>query len=72
MMAGAGPYQGPVTGSLVNFFAPILPRRIGRISPGSGDRLGSFTDRHDHADLHPEQLFADDDQRGDAARSRPS
>ena len=33
VMAGAGPYQGPVTGTLVNFFAPVLPRRIGRINP---------------------------------------
>ena len=33
VMSGAGPYQGPVTGALVNFFAPILPRRIGRVSP---------------------------------------
>ena len=33
MMAGAGPYQGATTGSLINFFAPILPRRIGRITP---------------------------------------
>ena len=33
VMAGAGPYQGPVTGALVNFFAPILPRRLGRLSP---------------------------------------
>jgi hypothetical protein len=33
MMAGAGPYQGAVTGSLVNFFAPVLPRRIGRVNP---------------------------------------
>jgi hypothetical protein len=33
VMAGAGPYQGPVRGSLVNFFAPILPRRIGRLNP---------------------------------------
>src|SRR6478609_4282471 len=31
VMSGAGPYQGPATGALVNFFAPILPRRIGRI-----------------------------------------
>lgn len=30
MMAGAGPYQGDTTGSLVGFFAPILPRRLGR------------------------------------------
>jgi hypothetical protein len=33
VMAGAGPYQGAVTGSLINFFAPILPRRTGRVSP---------------------------------------
>ena len=36
IIAGAGPYQGPVTGSLVNFFAPVLPRRTGdcrRIRP---------------------------------------
>jgi hypothetical protein len=33
VMAGAGPYQGPVTGALVNFFAPILPRRLGRTNP---------------------------------------
>ena len=33
VMAGAGPYQGSVSGSLVNFFAPILPRRIGRLNP---------------------------------------
>jgi len=33
VMAGAGPYQGAVTGSLVNFFAPILPRRIGFLNP---------------------------------------
>jgi len=33
VMSGAGPYQGPVTGSLVNFFAPIIPRRIGRVNP---------------------------------------
>ena len=37
VMAGAGPYQGPVTGSLVNFFAPILPRRIGRLNPDAGN-----------------------------------
>ena len=33
VMAGAGPYQGPVTGSLVNFFASIVPRRLGRVNP---------------------------------------
>ncbi len=30
MMSGAGVYQGPVTGSLINFFAPIIPRRMGK------------------------------------------
>jgi hypothetical protein len=29
VMAGAGPYFGSRTGSLVNFFAPIVPRRLG-------------------------------------------
>jgi hypothetical protein len=33
MMAGAGPYQGSVTGSLISFFAPILPRRTGYTNP---------------------------------------
>jgi prepilin-type N-terminal cleavage/methylation domain-containing protein len=33
VMAGAGPYQGPVTGSLNNFFAPIIPRRTGYLNP---------------------------------------
>jgi len=33
VMSGAGPYQGPVTGSLVNFFAPIIPRRLGFLNP---------------------------------------
>src|SRR3954471_13308829 len=33
VMSGAGPYQGPVTGALVNYFAPILPRRIGLAKP---------------------------------------
>lgn len=32
IMAGAGVYQGPATGALVNFFAPIIPRRMGRAS----------------------------------------
>lgn len=31
--AGAGPYQGAVTGSLVNYFAPVVPRRLGRMNP---------------------------------------
>ena len=29
MMAGAGMYQGAVTGTLMNFFAPVIPRRPG-------------------------------------------
>ena len=29
VMAGAGVYHGSTTGSLINFFAPILPRRSG-------------------------------------------
>ncbi|MBI2220808.1 MAG: hypothetical protein HYU53_06330 [Acidobacteria bacterium] len=33
VMAGAGPYQGSATGSLATYFAPILPRRLGKISP---------------------------------------
>jgi len=28
-MAGAGLYAGPATGSLTNFFAPIIPRKMG-------------------------------------------
>jgi Prokaryotic N-terminal methylation motif len=32
MMAGAGPYFGDRTGSLLNFFAPVLPRRLGLIN----------------------------------------
>ena len=33
VMVGAGTYQGAITGSLNFFFAPILPRRWGRITP---------------------------------------
>jgi len=29
-MAGAGIYAGPQTGALTNFFAPIIPRRMGK------------------------------------------
>lgn len=42
MMAGAGPYQGTSTGSLLNFFAPVLPRRTGRVSPDPTDGAASF------------------------------
>jgi hypothetical protein len=37
VMAGAGPYQGATTGSLIKFFAPILPRRLGRLNPDAYD-----------------------------------
>ncbi len=43
IIAGAGPYQGPVTGSLVNFFASVLPRRTGDLSPDPTTGPGSFT-----------------------------
>ena len=42
VMAGAGPYQGASTGSLINFFAPILPRRTGRISPDPTTGANSY------------------------------
>lgn len=32
VMAGAGPYQGATTGSLLSFFAPILPYRAGQVN----------------------------------------
>jgi len=32
VMAGAGPYQGATTGSLMNYFAPILPYRAGALN----------------------------------------
>jgi prepilin-type N-terminal cleavage/methylation domain-containing protein len=32
-MAGAGTYTGPAGGPLTNYFAPIIPRRMGRLSP---------------------------------------
>ncbi len=43
IIAGAGPYQGPVTGSLVNFFASILPRRTGDLAADPTTGAGSFT-----------------------------
>jgi len=42
LIAGAGPYQGPVTGSLIGFFAPVLPRRVGDVSPDPAFGPGSF------------------------------
>ncbi len=43
MMAGAGPYQGNITGSLIKYFAPIIPRRVGDIAPDPAVGAGSFT-----------------------------
>ncbi len=42
VMAGAGTYQGATTGSLVNYFAPILPRRTGQVSADPATGTGSF------------------------------
>lgn len=42
VMSGAGPYHGASTGSLVNFFAPILPRRTGKTSPDPTQGPTSF------------------------------
>jgi type II secretory pathway pseudopilin PulG len=42
VIAGAGPYQGASTGSLINFFAPILPRRTGRTNPDPTQGPASF------------------------------
>lgn len=33
LMAGAGTYQGAVSGSLTNYFAPIVPRNMGSTAP---------------------------------------
>src|SRR5207249_1563183 len=43
MMAGAGPYQGPVTGSLMGFFAPILPHCWGNACPTAAGGVTSGT-----------------------------
>ena len=37
MMSGAGPYFGNRTGSLLSFFAPIIPRRTGRLNSEAHD-----------------------------------
>jgi prepilin-type N-terminal cleavage/methylation domain-containing protein len=42
IIAGAGPYQGPVTGSLVNFFASIVPRRVGDVGADPTTGAASF------------------------------
>jgi len=43
LMTGAGTYQGPVRGALVNFFAPIVPRRVGRTNPDPLDMFRTDT-----------------------------
>src|SRR5258706_4735510 len=43
MMAAAGPYQDPVTGTLVNFFPPIFPRLIGMVNSTAGTVFKSDT-----------------------------
>lgn len=40
VMAGAGTYSGFMAGTLDNYFAPILPHKVGTISP---DAPGTFT-----------------------------
>jgi hypothetical protein len=42
IMAGAGTYQGPIRGALVNFFAPVMPRRVGRTNPDPTVGNGSY------------------------------
>ena len=41
-MAGAGVYQGASTGSLLNWFAPILPRRTGFLNPDPTQGAASY------------------------------
>lgn len=43
VMAGAGPYQGPLTGALTQYFAPILPRKTGYSSPDAYN--SAYSDR---------------------------
>ena len=43
MMAGAGTYSGSMTGSLANYFAPIMPYRVGNTTPDPAQSF--FTDR---------------------------
>jgi len=41
-MTGAGVYQGASTGSLLNWFAPILPRRTGFLNPDPTQGAASY------------------------------
>jgi prepilin-type N-terminal cleavage/methylation domain-containing protein len=43
VMAGAGPYQGATTGSLMGFFAPVIPHKTGYLTP-DGTRT-AYSDR---------------------------
>jgi hypothetical protein len=43
MMAGAGTYSGSMTGALTNYFAPIMPYRVGNTTPDPAQSF--FTDR---------------------------
>ena len=43
MMAGAGPYFGARTGSLLQFFAPLVPRRMGLLNGDDRDVFRSDT-----------------------------
>jgi hypothetical protein len=43
MMAGAGPYSGPMTGPLSRVFAPVLPYRLGTIGADAPGQF--FSDR---------------------------
>lgn len=43
IMAGAGTYSGAIAGTLLNFFAPVQPRRLGAIAQDPANTF--FTDR---------------------------
>jgi prepilin-type N-terminal cleavage/methylation domain-containing protein len=43
VMAGAGTYSGAIAGTLLNFFAPVLPYRVGAFNSDPG--LSFFTNR---------------------------
>ena len=43
MMSGAGPYFGSRTGSLTQYFAPVMPRRLGLNNPDARDVFRSDT-----------------------------
>ena len=77
-MAGAGTYSGFMVGTLDNYFAPMLPHKVGTISP---DPAGSFhanplcpttlrVGHHDH--VRAEHQRADDDSAPTCRRRRPS